>query len=164
MTKPRVLISDKMDPNAARIFTEMGCDVDVITGETPEQLIARIGDYDGLAIRSSTKVTKAILDAATNLKVIQNKRGADSIGGLGSVLGSIFGAIFVILLPIVIRYAMEAFGGIFFAQQTVLNLIPALRLTLFGALIIVFLVVEPEGLNRLWRNIRSYFRVWPFAY
>jgi len=70
MTKPKVLISDKMDPNAARIFTEMGCDVDVITGETPEQLIARIDEYDGLAIRSSTKVTKEILDAATNLKVI----------------------------------------------------------------------------------------------
>jgi len=69
-TKPRVLISDKMDPNAARIFEERGCDVDVITGETPEQLIARIGDYDGLAIRSSTKVTAAILDAATKLKVI----------------------------------------------------------------------------------------------
>ena len=32
------------------------------------------------------------------------------------------------------------------------------------ALIIFFLIVEPEGLNRLWRNIRSYFRVWPFAY
>ncbi|MCZ8018120.1 phosphoglycerate dehydrogenase [Novosphingobium sp.] len=70
MTKPRVLISDKMDPNAARIFTEMGCDVDVITGETPEQLIARIGDYDGLAIRSSTKVTKEVLAAAKNLKVV----------------------------------------------------------------------------------------------
>ncbi len=70
MTKPRVLISDKMDPNAARIFEERGCDVDVITGETPEQLIARIGDYDGLAIRSSTKVTKEILAAAKNLKVI----------------------------------------------------------------------------------------------
>ena len=86
------------------------------------------------------------------------------IGGLGSVLGSIFGAIFVTLLPIAIRRAMEAFGGVFFAPQTVLNLIPNLRLMLFGALIIVFLVVEPEGLNRLWRNIRSYFRVWPFAY
>ncbi|MFM6831617.1 MAG: phosphoglycerate dehydrogenase, partial [Novosphingobium sp.] len=70
MTKPKVLISDKMDPNAARIFTEMGCDVDVITGETPEQLIVRIGEYDGLAIRSSTRVTKEILAAATNLKVI----------------------------------------------------------------------------------------------
>ncbi|WP_310531148.1 phosphoglycerate dehydrogenase [Novosphingobium sp.] len=70
MTKPRVLISDKMDPNAAKIFAERGCDVDVITGETPEQLIARIGEYDGLAIRSSTRVTKEILDAAPNLKVI----------------------------------------------------------------------------------------------
>ena len=86
------------------------------------------------------------------------------IGGLGSVLGSIFGAIFVTLLPIAIRYAMEAFGGVFFSQQTVLNLIPNLRLMMFGALIIFFLIVEPEGLNRLWRNIRSYFRVWPFAY
>ncbi len=70
MTKPKVLISDKMDPNAARIFEERGCDVDVITGESPEELAARIGEYDGLAIRSSTKVTPAILDAATNLKVI----------------------------------------------------------------------------------------------
>ena len=86
------------------------------------------------------------------------------IGGLGSVLGSIFGAAFVTLLPIVIRYAMEAFGGVFLEQQTVLNLIPNLRLMMFGALIIFFLIVEPEGLNRLWRNIRSYFRVWPFAY
>src|SRR2546423_3345107 len=86
------------------------------------------------------------------------------IGGLGSVLGSIFGAIFVTLLPIATRYAMEAFGGVFFEPQTVLNLIPNLRLMLFGALIIFFLIVEPEGLNRLWRNIRSYFRVWPFAY
>jgi branched-chain amino acid transport system permease protein len=86
------------------------------------------------------------------------------IGGLGSVLGSIFGAAFVTLLPIVIRRVMEAFGGIFLSPQTVLNLIPNLRLMLFGALIIFFLVVEPEGLNRLWRNIRNYFRIWPFAY
>src|SRR5213082_934678 len=81
------------------------------------------------------------------------------IGGLGSVLGSIFGAIFVTLLPIVLRYAMEAFGAMFFSPATMLNLIPNLRLMMFGALIIFFLIVEPEGLNRLWRNIRSYFRV-----
>ncbi|MBT2133115.1 phosphoglycerate dehydrogenase [Croceibacterium sp. LX-88] len=70
MTKPKVLISDKMDPNAARIFEERGCEVDVITGKTPEELKEIIGQYDGLAIRSSTKVTKEIIDAATNLKVI----------------------------------------------------------------------------------------------
>ena len=86
------------------------------------------------------------------------------IGGLGSVLGSIFGAIFITLLPIVIRYGMEAFGGLVFAPETVLNATSNLRLVVFGALIIGFLVIEPEGLNRLWRNVRNYFRVWPFAY
>ena len=70
MPRPRVLISDQMDPKAEQIFRERGCDVDVITGKTPEELKAIIGQYDGLAIRSSTKVTKEILDAATNLKVI----------------------------------------------------------------------------------------------
>jgi branched-chain amino acid transport system permease protein len=86
------------------------------------------------------------------------------VGGLGSVLGSVLGAIFITLLPIVIRLSMEAFGGLFLEPQTVLNLIPNLRLMMFGALIIFFLVVEPDGLNRLWRNIRNYFRIWPFAY
>ena len=70
MNKPKVLISDKMDPNAARIFEERGCDVDVKPGMTPDELKAVIGQYDGLAIRSATKVTPEILDAATNLKVI----------------------------------------------------------------------------------------------
>ena len=59
-----------MDPKAEQIFRERGCDVDVITGKTPDELKAIIGNYDGLAIRSSTKVTKEIIDAATNLKVI----------------------------------------------------------------------------------------------
>ncbi|MEK7769593.1 MAG: branched-chain amino acid ABC transporter permease, partial [candidate division NC10 bacterium] len=86
------------------------------------------------------------------------------IGGLGSVLGSVFGAVFVTLLPILIRFAMEASGGLLFSEAAVRNIIPNLRPILFGMLIIFFLVVEPEGLNRLWRNIRSYFRVWPFAY
>jgi len=67
---PKVLISDKMDPRAAEIFRERGVEVDEITGKTPEELKAIIGQYDGLAIRSSTKVTKEILDAATNLKVV----------------------------------------------------------------------------------------------
>ena len=67
---PKVLISDKMDPKAAQIFRERGVEVDEITGKTPDELKAIIGQYDGLAIRSSTKVTKDILDHATNLKVV----------------------------------------------------------------------------------------------
>ncbi len=86
------------------------------------------------------------------------------IGGLGSVLGSILGATFVTFLPIVIRWTMESFGGLFFSPAELPGTISSLRLIVFGALIILFLVVEPEGLNRLWRNIRNYFRVWPFSY
>ncbi len=70
MTKPRVLISDSMDDNAARIFADRGCEVEVKTGMSPDELIACIGEYDGLAIRSATKVTAAVLDAAPRLKVV----------------------------------------------------------------------------------------------
>jgi branched-chain amino acid transport system permease protein len=86
------------------------------------------------------------------------------IGGLGSVLGTILGAIFVTMLPIVIRLAMEPLAGLFFTAGEMSSIIASTRLVLFGCLIIFFLVVEPEGLNRLWRNIRNYFRVWPFSY
>ena len=86
------------------------------------------------------------------------------IGGLGSILGSILGAIFVTLLPILTRWFLEDYGWLFFSSGDLLNAIPNLRQIIFGALIIFFLVVEPEGLNRLWRNIRNYFRVWPFSY
>ena len=67
---PKVLISDKMDPKAAQIFRERGVEVDEITGKTPDELKAIIGSYDGLAIRSATKVTRDILEHATNLKVV----------------------------------------------------------------------------------------------
>ncbi len=67
---PKVLISDKMDPKAAEIFRARGVDVDEKPGLTKEELADIIGEYDGLAIRSSTKVTPTILEAAANLKVI----------------------------------------------------------------------------------------------
>ena len=86
------------------------------------------------------------------------------IGGLGSVLGSILGAVFVTMLPIVIRLVMERWPALFFSTASCPASSPARGWSLFGGLIIFFLVVEPEGLNRLWRNIRNYFRVWPFSY
>ncbi|HEY8591760.1 MAG TPA: phosphoglycerate dehydrogenase [Sphingomicrobium sp.] len=66
----RVLISDKMDPKAAAIFRDRGIEVDERPGLAPDELASIIGDYDGLAIRSATKVTKAILDAGDRLKVV----------------------------------------------------------------------------------------------
>ena len=67
---PKVLIADKMSPLAEETFRARGVDVDYKPGMTPEELIACIGDYDGLAVRSATKVTPKVLEAATNLKVV----------------------------------------------------------------------------------------------
>lgn len=67
---PKVLISDKLSPQAVDIFKQFGVEADVKTGLKPEELAAIIDQYDGLAIRSATKVTKEILAVAKNLKVV----------------------------------------------------------------------------------------------
>ena len=67
---PKVLISDKLSSLAVDIFKDRGVDVDVKPGMSPEELKACIADYDGLAIRSATKVTADVLAVAENLKVV----------------------------------------------------------------------------------------------
>lgn len=66
----KVLISDKLSPAALAIFKERGLDVDFRPGVDKDELAAIIGNYDGLAIRSATKVTAKLLQNARNLKVI----------------------------------------------------------------------------------------------
>ncbi|MBK45203.1 MAG: phosphoglycerate dehydrogenase [Roseovarius sp.] len=69
---PRVLVSDKLSETAVQIFRDRGVEVDYLPdlGKDKDRLLEVIGQYDGLAIRSATKVTEKILAAATNLKVI----------------------------------------------------------------------------------------------
>ncbi|MEM9043987.1 MAG: phosphoglycerate dehydrogenase [Pseudomonadota bacterium] len=69
---PKVLISDKLSEQAVQIFRDQGIEVDFEPdlGKDPEALAARIGQYDGLAVRSATKATAEILASASNLKVI----------------------------------------------------------------------------------------------
>jgi len=69
---PKVLISDSLSDAAVQIFRDRGIDVDFMPelGKDKDKLAEIIGNYDGLAIRSATKVTEKILEAATNLKVI----------------------------------------------------------------------------------------------
>ena len=66
----RVLISDKINPIAAVIFKDRGVEVDVLTDLKPEELKSVINDYDGLIVRSSTKVSREMIAAAENLKVL----------------------------------------------------------------------------------------------
>ena len=67
LNMPKVLISDKMDPLAAEIFQNNGIAVDVKPGLKPEELKAIIGNYAGLAVRSSTIATPEIIGAVRNL-------------------------------------------------------------------------------------------------
>ncbi len=67
----KILISDSMSAKAVEVLKNTpGLDVDVITGLKPEELKVKIKDYHGLVVRSSTKVTAEILEAAENLKVV----------------------------------------------------------------------------------------------
>jgi len=69
---PKVLVSDKLSKTAVQIFKDNGVEVDYLPdlGKDKDKLLEVIGQYDGLAIRSATKVTEKIIAAATNLKVI----------------------------------------------------------------------------------------------
>jgi branched-chain amino acid transport system permease protein len=81
------------------------------------------------------------------------------IGGLGTLIGSFFGAALIYILPIALRMIPEKFG---------LPIRPAaaeqLTFVIVGVLIIVFLILEPNGLARLWQIGKQKLRVWPFPY
>ncbi|MEO1281075.1 MAG: phosphoglycerate dehydrogenase [Pseudomonadota bacterium] len=72
MAAPKVLISDKLSPTAVQIFKDRGIDVtfEPDLGKDKDKLFEMIGEFDGLAIRSATKVTDKILGAADKLKVV----------------------------------------------------------------------------------------------
>jgi branched-chain amino acid transport system permease protein len=81
------------------------------------------------------------------------------IGGLGSILGSLLGAGFIVLVPIFLTNVPHLVG---LALPVALQ--KQIELMVFGGLIIFFLVVEPNGLARLWQIAKEKLRLWPFPY
>ena len=80
------------------------------------------------------------------------------IGGLGSIFGSFAGAAFLVLLPVFLKNVLV--GG--FGWPT--DVAAHLELMIVGALIVVFLIVEPHGLAQLWRIAKEKLRLWPFPH
>ncbi|GAB4367533.1 MAG: branched-chain amino acid ABC transporter permease [Deltaproteobacteria bacterium] len=83
------------------------------------------------------------------------------IGGLGSIIGSIFGAVFMILLPKLLAAATEMVAADF---PTVARLAISFEQGIFGLIIILFLIFEPDGLAHRWKLIKSYWKLYPFSY
>mgnify|MGYP001549165835 CR=1 FL=1 len=67
---PRVLIADKLSPAALDIFRQRGVEADVKTGLSKDELLAIVDQYDGIAVRSATKITPEVIKAAKRLKVV----------------------------------------------------------------------------------------------
>jgi len=81
------------------------------------------------------------------------------IGGLGSVMGSFMGAAFIVLLPVFLRNVFPAVG-----LDVPSHVIQHIEFMLFGGLIVFFLIVEPNGLARLWQIVKEKLRLWPFPH
>jgi len=81
------------------------------------------------------------------------------IGGLGSVLGSFLGAAFIIVVPIFLTNVPHAVG-----LGLPVALMKQIELMVFGGLILFFLIVEPNGLARLWQISKEKLRLWPFPH
>ncbi len=83
------------------------------------------------------------------------------IGGLGSVSGSIYGAAFITLLPALLNNIGRAMGD---TIPQINIYLPYVQQGAFGLAIVLFLILEPEGIVKLWRDVKDYFRLWPFSY
>ena len=85
------------------------------------------------------------------------------VGGLGSIIGSYFGAAFILLMPGLMNSLIGWLAqllGISLGIETLAHIPHAV----YGALIIIFLLVEPMGLGKMYTNLRNYLLVWPFGY
>ncbi len=80
------------------------------------------------------------------------------IGGLGSIFGSFAGAAFLVVLPVVLKVV----GVDMLGWAT--DIVAHFQLVIVGALIIMFLILEPHGLAQLWRVAKEKLRLWPFPY
>lgn len=83
------------------------------------------------------------------------------VGGLGSIAGSVYGAAFMILLPVLLNELGHALRG---TAPALAAHLPALQLGVFGLVIILFLIFEPRGMDRMWQRVKDYFGYWPFRY
>ncbi len=86
------------------------------------------------------------------------------VGGVATVSGSIVGALVIQLLPRFVQWLSEFVPGISRSSQGGIISVDQLEGILFGALIVLFLVIEPRGLFGLWLRVRNYWKAWPFSY
>ena len=84
------------------------------------------------------------------------------VGGLGRLVGTVFGVIFITLVPVLLDLIVSYIANVYDPNFTIL--LGPLKEFVFGGLIVIFIIVEPEGLVGIWVRIRDYFKIWPLPY
>jgi branched-chain amino acid transport system permease protein len=117
--------------------------------------------YVGLAGALTAHYTETVTWERFTIDVSIQYLAMIIVGGLGSVAGSVYGAAFIMLLPPLLAELATTVRGFapFIADQ-----LPAVQAAAFGLVIVLFLLFEPRGLDRIWQRVKDYFRFWPFRY
>jgi len=117
--------------------------------------------YVGLAGALTASYTEIVTWERFTLDVSVQYLGMIIVGGLGSVAGAIYGAAFLMLLPPILSELADVLRG---PMPYLADGLPALQVMFVGLVIMMFLLFEPRGLDRLWRRAKEYFGFWPFRY
>ena len=84
------------------------------------------------------------------------------VGGLGRLVGTVFGVIFITLVPVILDLLVSYIGNHYDPNFTIYA--GPMKDLVFGGLIILFIIFEPDGLVGIWARFRDYFRIWPLPY
>lgn len=117
--------------------------------------------YVGLAGALTAHYTETVTWERFTLVVSIQYLAMIIVGGLGSIAGAVYGAAFIMLLPPLLAELADLLRPVvpFLAAQ-----LPAVQVAAFGLVIVLFLVFEPRGLERIWQRVKDYVRLWPFRY
>jgi branched-chain amino acid transport system permease protein len=120
--------------------------------------------YAGIAGALLVLVIGRVTSANWNLFLSIDFLAVILIGGIATISGSILGAAFVVLMPRLVSELAAYVPFISTSPGTGFLSVFQLQIMLFGALIVLFLVLEPRGLYGLWIRARNYWKAWPFSY
>ena len=84
------------------------------------------------------------------------------VGGLGRIVGTVFGVIFVTLIPVLLDLFVSFIANVYDPNFTMY--LGPMKEFVFGGLIILFVIFEPDGLVGIWIRLRDYFKIWPLPY
>ncbi len=133
----------------------------IAPGRTKVMAFAIAGFYAGVAGALFTLYNGSAIVESFTLGISIDFLAMAIVGGLGTMVGSLIGPAFILFLDPWVEEFSSLLGQIFPSN---IDVTTAMRPTVFGLIIVLFLIFEPRGLANWWRLVRQYFKRWPFKF